>query len=69
METCRCQYCETHRRYAAMHPYTLQQEFESVCMMYEMVESNLRQAVDKYNDGKPLNNIQKQVLAKAIWRN
>jgi len=40
-----------------------------VCFMYEHIESELKVAVDKFNGGKPLNNTQKQVLAKAIWRN
>jgi len=66
---CNCNYCAAHRRYAAMKTYTLQQEFESVCFMYEHIESELKVAVDKFNGGKPLNNTQKQVLAKAIWRN
>ena len=75
MNTCKCNYCVEHKMKLRediktyMQKVTMQQEFEATCFMYEMVESNLKQAVDKYNGGKPLNNTQKQVLAKAIWRN
>jgi exonuclease VII small subunit len=52
-----------------MRKESLQQEFEATCFMYEMIESALKQAVNKYNAGMSLTHTQKQILAKAIWRN
>ena len=76
MNTCKCNYCVEHRmklrEYTKSYIHnkiTLQQEFEANCMMYEHIESELNVAVKKYNNNKPLNDRQRSVIAKAIWRN
>jgi len=74
MKTCQCDYCQRAREQLIELNKTdkikisLQQEFEATCLMYEHIDSELKKAVDKYNNGNQLSDDQKALLARAIWR-
>jgi len=53
---------------ATIKVISMQQEFEATCFMYENIESEIKIAVNKYNNNEPLNDRQRYAIAKAIWR-